>query len=232
MCCSRAVARYSPLGAIGDCLASSGIQAAVGTRFSAIASDEVGAVVSSLPQLLFTTMIGSFRKFEFVQRTLLIGASLLLLASCKPTNPWAEAKNSRLTQTYSSQTSSANLHNLSADESLGGHTLKRHVGRTDQQLQQRLNHDAHISAASTYSDQATAETVIAGALSRNQEKIARWMERSRHPNLVLDYDDREPIGRTLHRGERQSQPCSHAIIVLRWDPPNGYHVLTSYPECR
>ena len=56
-------------------------------------------------------------------------------------------------------------------------------------------------------------------------------ERDQYPNLVLLYDSDHPIGRTLHRGEDQPEPCSHALVVLKWDGERQYHVLTSYPEC-
>lgn len=121
---------------------------------------------------------------------------------------------------------------LELDEMRGGHTLGRHVGQSDEQLRQRLRRE-QISAASTYADQSMAEAAVGAALELNRERINRWMAReSRHPNLVLDYDSDAPLGRTLHRGENQAEPCSHATVVLKWDGPGEYHVLTSYPECR
>ena len=44
-----------------------------------------------------------------------------------------------------------------------------------------------------------------------------WLNRSGgHPNLVLDYDSEDPIGRTMNRGENQSHPCAHALVVLKY----------------
>src|SRR4051794_5666599 len=54
---------------------------------------------------------------------------------------------------------------LSIDESRGGHTLARHVGRTDAELRQRLIDEPNISAASTYTSRATAELTVARALA-------------------------------------------------------------------
>lgn len=127
------------------------------------------------------------------------------------------------------------IHDLSKDEAAGGHTLKKHVGRTDNQLRQRLRHERNISAASTYTDRAAAEMVVGAMLLQEQAKIRRWLNSTGgHPNLVLDYDGNpaHPIGKTLRRGEDQSQPCSHALAVLKWTGPNDYYVLTTYPECR
>jgi hypothetical protein len=130
---------------------------------------------------------------------------------------------------------SSNARDLSQDESAGGHTLRKHVGRTDDQLRERLRHERNISAASTWTDRDTAEHAVGAALEQNRSKIERWRDREGgHPNLVIDYDgDRShSIGRSLRRDADQPEPCARATIVLRWVSPNDYYVLTSYPECR
>jgi hypothetical protein len=131
--------------------------------------------------------------------------------------------------------SSGARRDLSQDEAAGGHTLRKHVGRTDAELRERLERERDISAASTWNDRASAESAVGAAITEQSSKISRWLARqSGHPNLVLDYDgdSSHPFGRTLRRGEDRVQPCSHALIVLKWDGPNSYHVLTAYPECR
>jgi hypothetical protein len=130
---------------------------------------------------------------------------------------------------------SAGAHrDLSQDEAAGGHTLRKHVGRTDAELRERLEREHDISAASTWNDRASAEAAVGAAIAEQNGKISRWLARDSHPNLVLDYDGdaSHPFGRTLRRGEDRVQPCSHAVIVLKWDGPSAYHVLTAYPECR
>jgi Bacterial CdiA-CT RNAse A domain len=54
----------------------------------------------------------------------------------------------------------------------------------------------------------------------------------RRPNLALHYDARRPIGRSLRRGENQVVPCTSAVIVLLASGPDGFYVLTTYPEAR
>src|ERR1700731_2269317 len=122
---------------------------------------------------------------------------------------------------------------LSRDEAAGGHILRKHVGQTDEQLRERLEQERHITGASTYTDRAAAEHAVGAAIAQSQGRIQRWLYSSGgHPNLVLDYDSEDPIGRTMNRGENQSHPCTHALVVLKYAGPNRYYVLTSYPECR
>jgi len=122
-------------------------------------------------------------------------------------------------------------HDLSADERAGGHTLSEHVGRTDSELRERLAHE-NISSSSTYTDRNAAQFAVGNALQQDSNRIEQWMARSKHPNLVLDYNGGQSVGRTLHRGEVVSRPCASAKVVLCWLSSSEYYVLTSYPECR
>jgi hypothetical protein len=123
---------------------------------------------------------------------------------------------------------------LSVDESRGGHTLARHVGKTDAELAERLRRERQISAASTYNDRATAEMSVGAAIGNGGRKLADWQKRTgRRPNLVLHYAEpsRRTIGRSLPRGKTTAVPCTRAIVVLRWDErADRFYVLTSYPE--
>ncbi len=126
----------------------------------------------------------------------------------------------------------ATAHDLSADEAMGGHTLQRHVGRSDADLIQRLKREPQISSASTYTDRETAESVIAAALQSGNRAFAAWRERTgRRPNFVLRYRAGQVIGRSVARGHSNAVPCHRAVVVLRWDDRRDrYYVLTSYPE--
>jgi hypothetical protein len=161
------------------------------------------------------------------------------LVSCQPpasTNGVSSARPS-ITARAEIRPTNDPTRDLSHDEAAGGHILRKHVGQTDEQLRERLEQERHITGASTYTDRSTAEHAVGGAIAQSQGRIQRWLYSSGgHPNLVLDYDSEDPIGRTMNRGENQSRPCAHAVVVLKYDlkyaGPNSYYVLTSYPECR
>jgi hypothetical protein len=128
---------------------------------------------------------------------------------------------------------SSDRYDLERDEQRGGHTLDRHVGRTDAELQQRLERERNISAASTWTDRTTAEEVVAQAVRAERRRIESWMRRGeRRPNLALHYDAGRTIGRSLRRGDNQAVPCTGAVIVLKASGPDSFFVLTTYPEAR
>ena len=129
----------------------------------------------------------------------------------------------------------ASRYDLARDERRGGHTLARHVGRSDAELRDRLRRERSISTASTWTDRPTAETTVALALDESSARLARWSALTgRRANLALDWKGTDTIGRSLTRGARAAQSVSCAVVVLRWDDAGGsWYVLTTYPEvCR
>jgi hypothetical protein len=121
---------------------------------------------------------------------------------------------------------------LSHDEDRGGHTLGKHVGRTDGELRQRLERERDISASSTWTDRTIAEQTVGQALRAERRKIENWTGRGeRRSNLALHFDAGRQIGRSLLRGAAEPVPCASAVIVLRADG-DGFYVLTAYPEAR
>jgi hypothetical protein len=123
---------------------------------------------------------------------------------------------------------------LSSDEAMGGHTLARHVGKTDDDLRERLRREPNISSASTYTDRATAEAVVGAALASPPRSFETWRGRTgRRPNFVLHYAAHRVIGRSIGRHRHDAAPCEDALVVLRWDDRRDrFYVLTSYPEER
>lgn len=165
----------------------------------------------------------------------LAAVACLLLLGCgqKPTSEsWSEQPRESSRAEASRAPTNAERYDLSRDEDRGGHTLRKHVGRTDDELRERLARERDISAASTWTDRSSAEETVAAALRAESGKIANWTRRGeRRPNLALHFDVGRVIGRSIVRGSDQSVPCSQAVIVLRADG-DGFYVLTTYPEAR
>jgi hypothetical protein len=180
----------------------------------------------------------AFRRVRGVIKTFAFALILTLcgLISCQPpatTSNASSAPASSLPAQSEPRPETGPVRDLSQDEAAGGHILRKHVGQTDEQLRERLQRERRITGASTYTDRSTAEHAVGAAIAESQDRIQRWLNRlGGHPNLVLDYDSPTPIGRTMNRGDSVARRCSHALVILKYDGPNDYYVLTSYPECR
>lgn len=120
---------------------------------------------------------------------------------------------------------------LDFHEAAGGHTLEKHVGKTEVQLAQRLEKEKRISAASSFTYRSVAEAAIAEAMNRNQSAIDSWMKK-RDNRYTIDYDANKIIGITMNRGASKATQTSRLRIVLQRSAklPPGYFILTAYPQ--
>jgi hypothetical protein len=176
-----------------------------------------------------------FLRIRMVIFRIVFAVAMCGLISCQPpaTTNGAGSAASGSAAPIESRAPNLPTRDLSQDEAAGGHILRKHVGQTDDQLRERLRRERRITGASTYTDRASAEHAVGAAIAESQARIQRWLSRSGgHPNLVLDYDSPTPIGRTINRDESESHSCSHALVILKYNGPSDYYVLTSYPECR
>ena len=164
-----------------------------------------------------------------MRRLILIFCGAVLLHGCEQ-KPSSESWAERPKDASSQSAGTGQRYDLSRDEGRGGHTLRKHVGRTDDELRQRLERERNISAASTWRDRGAAEETVAAALQAERGKIENWQRRGeRRPNLALHFDVGHEIGRSLVRGATEVVPCTEAVIVLRADG-EAFYVLTTYPE--
>ncbi|MEV8557662.1 RNase A-like domain-containing protein [Streptomyces sp. NPDC051917] len=135
----------------------------------------------------------------------------------------------------------------------GSHVIDKHVGKTDEQLAQRLRDQPSIPAASSFTDltiaqkytQDTVEYVGPPANSGqknegvdNQEKIKKWLSKPRKDNSILKLDPVEfnsVTGRTIEASNPRASAAqdAHSVeVVLKYK--NGLHppyvVYTSMPR--
>ena len=163
----------------------------------------------------------------------LAAVALVCSSGCRQAAPPANTPESGTEPLVSQSPALGGGYDLAKDEARGGHTLSKHVGRTDDELRDRLLRERNITAASTWTDRGTAEHVIGDALRAKGGRVESWMRRG-YPraNLALHYDADRPIGRSLRRGEDRVIVATQAVIVLRADGPDSFYVLTAYPEAR
>lgn len=120
---------------------------------------------------------------------------------------------------------------LEASEKAGGHLLARHVGKTEQELRQRLKSDPKISAASSFKDRATAEEGITAAIMLNSKRIEAWLK-GKQDRLVFIYKHKTPVGISIARNAPSAREAFYLRLVLVRDShfEEGWKILTGYPE--
>jgi len=121
---------------------------------------------------------------------------------------------------------------LAAQESAGGHTIARHVGRTEAELRARLAAQPKIPVASSFESLAQAERTVSAGLKANRIAITQWAQ-SAAPNARRAFEWAAPgrIGYGVVRSSGNLASMSKVRIVLQKKALNGklYYVLTAFP---
>jgi hypothetical protein len=124
---------------------------------------------------------------------------------------------------------------LGEEEALGGHTIDRHVGKTDQYLRDRLE-DSDIEKASSFSSYMEAQKYVNAVMQGQKVEIETWLKSGKKP--TEDFSVKfggAAIGKSLTREEWlkgiKPHPVDRVTIVIRRDPgaPDGYKILTAFP---
>jgi hypothetical protein len=122
---------------------------------------------------------------------------------------------------------------LAAEEAAGGHTIARHVGRTEAQLRQRLVEQAKIPAASSFRTLEEAERVVVTALRANRAAIRTWAQSATTSGTkTFTYAAGRPVGYGVVRSSGQLTNMSNVTVVLRKTITHNrvYFVLTAFPK--
>ncbi|CRM04351.1 Cell wall-associated polypeptide CWBP200 [Pseudomonas sp. 28 E 9] len=120
---------------------------------------------------------------------------------------------------------------LAAHEAAGGHLIEKHVGRTHEQLLERLKQEPHIPAASTFKDRATAELAVANVLDDNKTKIKNFLK-GKNSQIVITQKTEEPIGISFKKNTTIPVPGKEIYLIIRRDKNmhNGYRIHTGFPN--
>lgn len=123
----------------------------------------------------------------------------------------------------------------------GGHTIKKHVGKSLQDMldkrargiQSRTYRAGSIS--SSFTSQAIAEKALSQAIKANRTAIRRWAKSTPVENkdyyLQLTHTFNKPVGILLRDGETTAVETNRFIFVFYKKSYNGkpYYLLTAYP---
>jgi len=125
-------------------------------------------------------------------------------------------------------------HEAQAGSRLGGHTILKHVGKTETELRARLAAERDIKAASSFTTLGQAERAISSGLHANANRIQAWARGAGTGAgrfLVIVHDGGSVIGQTVPRLSNQLRQTSKIQIVLKLETYNNmpYYILTAFP---
>ncbi|MDC8104518.1 hypothetical protein MTQ00_08200 [Chryseobacterium sp. B21-037] len=85
--------------------------------------------------------------------------------------------------------------------------------------------------ASTFTNEAVAESVIRSTIRSNRTAIKSWLKGSNSvDNLVLEYNGVNNIGRGIMRNTGIINELNNARIVLKSNGSGNYFILTAFPK--
>jgi hypothetical protein len=121
---------------------------------------------------------------------------------------------------------------LTAEEAAGGHTIAKHIGKTEAELRLRLSQEPRITAASSFRNLTEAEQFVSQALQRNSVAIEGWAQTARAGDVrAFVYNAGKAVGQGVVRSTGKMQTMTSLRVVLQKTQIANkiYFVLTTYP---
>ncbi|KXU90310.1 hypothetical protein CI15_03640 [Paraburkholderia monticola] len=120
------------------------------------------------------------------------------------------------------------MHEAKDGSRIGGHTILKHVGRTEAQLRERLRLEPGKKVVSSFVNLEEAEWAISETVHANALQIHEW---TKAPNRVLTLrkDVGRKVGYALVRKTDRLVHSSKVEVVLKYGTYNGmpYYILTA-----
>ena len=133
---------------------------------------------------------------------------------------------------------------LTQEEDFGGHTLEKHVGKSDDYLLYRMNTEVYdygifetpLNFASTFPSLGAANKLVNSTLSQNStfvDDVAAGNYGNNPVEVISHFES--PTGRQAFRTSDNSQPRLRnvfgVLVVIKYDPsvPKGFYIKTAYP---
>ena len=105
------------------------------------------------------------------------------------------------------------------------------MGKSDAQLQQRLDSKATLKATSTFKNEAEANSFISRTLEQRAIGLQNFLNGKAEEIQLHGQFGSEVTGRTLVRGASAATDSHKVLVQIVRDPSraNGYNILTAHP---
>ena len=115
----------------------------------------------------------------------------------------------------------------------GGHTLAKHVGRTEAQLRQRLVDEPARDVVSSFATKESAEESISEALQCFKSEIEAWAPTAKAgARFWRTYPAGKDVGYAIFRNtvKLENLQCVRFGLQARQEAGRLYYIVTAYPS--
>jgi hypothetical protein len=131
------------------------------------------------------------------------------------------------------QAATGTRRDIQMQDAAGGHTIERHVGKSETWLRNRLEKDPKMedeNFCSSFRNEAIANRVQGRFVKQNRTMLERWLKNNESHILKTEVVMREPVGIVVERGKSgASETRTSRVVVIRDSSAQGWHILTSFP---
>jgi hypothetical protein len=123
-------------------------------------------------------------------------------------------------------------HEAQAGSKVGGHTIARHVGKTEVELRARLLAEPRVPAACSFPNLDVAERAVTHGLRVCAKEIAEWTSKATIKSRPQGFEFAfSKAGYGVVRLTNEFRHLSRVRIVLKYGEYNGmpYYILTAFP---
>lgn len=111
----------------------------------------------------------------------------------------------------------------------GGHTLAKHVAKTDDFLRARLKATPNAKMVSTFTDRDIAEQAITKVLSEHSGQVSAWLASTSGGGLGLESRAVGSLGRVMMQsGHVVPGYTARVVLVKDASMPGGFQILTAF----
>jgi hypothetical protein len=124
---------------------------------------------------------------------------------------------------------SSGRRDLDDHERSGGHTMDRHVGKSEAWLQKRAQAEGK-DVVSSFNNEAAANRTQGSFVKKYKADIETWVKSDSKDLFVREIEMKQPIGHWVRNGVKGTNSTNRATVVLVKDnSAQGYYIRTAYP---
>ncbi|URZ05799.1 RNase A-like domain-containing protein [Clostridium felsineum] len=120
---------------------------------------------------------------------------------------------------------------LDTMEKNGGHTLERHVSKSNEYLIRRAIQE-DVEAATCYTDKSTATKAVQENLRKNSYNISKWLNEESSGRKIFDVTNEHIIGKGVLADKKHviyNLNKSRVVLIRDASSEFGFRILTSFP---